>query len=105
MQRQECLTTYFQHLSSKTPLEEEIQIIYDTKTNDNKKETFIQVIKNQFGKNDTANKKIRTITYEVVAQLIDKKPDIVAELNYLNTQNTTFTKDVMKYKMNRRGKV
>lgn len=102
LQRQECLTIYFQHLEQKTSLEEEIQIIYDTKTNVNNRETFIQVIKNQFGKNNTINKKIRTITYEVVAQLIEKKPEIVSELNYLNTQNTTFTKDVMKYKLSSR---
>jgi tetratricopeptide (TPR) repeat protein len=105
IQRNECLIAYFQNLSSDKLLDAEIQTIYETKTNTTNNENFIQVIKNQFGKNDTINKKIRTITYEVVAQLMDKKPEIVSELNYLNTQNTTFTKDVMKYKMNRRGKV
>lgn len=105
IQKKECLTAYFQNLSTKKPLDTEIQSIYETKTNPFNKEAFFEVLKTQFGKNKEANKTIRAISYEIVSQLIDKKPEIVSELNYLNTENKSFTKDVVKYKLNRRGKL
>lgn len=102
IQNKECLQTYFQNLKDKTVLEEEIQTIYDTKTHETNKESFFQVIKSQFGKNEKVNKKVRTISYEIVSQLIDKKPEIASELNYLNTENKSFSKDVMTYKLKRK---
>lgn len=101
-QREECLSNYFQFLQKKKEIDQEIQIIYDTKTNDNNKRIFLQVIKKQFGKSDKMNKRIRDISYEIVAQYIHKSPEIVSELNYLNVQNTTFTKDALRFKLNKR---
>ncbi|NHN25748.1 hypothetical protein FIA58_008685 [Flavobacterium jejuense] len=104
IQNKDCLQAYFQNLKDKNNLEENIQTIYDTKTIETNKESFFQVIKGQFGKNDKVNKTVRSISYEIVSQLMDKKPEIVSELNYLNAQNTSFAKDVMQYKLNRRKK-
>ncbi|WP_130733872.1 lipopolysaccharide assembly protein LapB [Flavobacterium sp. J27] len=99
IQANECLTTYFQHLGKEKKMEEEIQLVYNTKTDVTNKEVFFQVIKKQFGRNKETNKTIRNISYEIVSQYIDRKPDMATELNYLNTQNTIFTKDVLKYKL------
>lgn len=104
IEAKECLHAYFQNLDQDSDLETEMQTIYETKTNDSKVK-FLQVIKNQFGKNASVNKKIRNISYEIVSHLVQKNPDIISELNYLNVQNTTFAKDVLKYKLKGSGKL
>ncbi|WP_236554568.1 hypothetical protein [Flavobacterium sp. 9AF] len=102
IQREDCLSNYFHFIQNQNSIDEEIKTIYDTKTNDNNKRIFLQVIKKQFGKNEQLDKNIRTISYEIVAEYIDKNPEIVSELNYLNAQNTTFTKDALRFKLNKR---
>uniref|UniRef100_UPI00404A1D61 tetratricopeptide repeat protein n=1 Tax=Flavobacterium sp. TaxID=239 RepID=UPI00404A1D61 len=104
IEAKECLHAYFQNLDQDSDLETEMQTIYETKTSDSKVK-FLQVIKYQFGKDVSVNKKIRNISYEIVSHLVQKNPNIISELNYLNVQNTTFAKDVLKYKLKGSGKL
>jgi tetratricopeptide (TPR) repeat protein len=94
----ECLILYFNKLANKEDLALEIQTIYETKIKESKS-LFLIVLKSQFGKDAIVNKKIRDISYQIVSELSHKNPNIISELNYLNIQNTTFVKDVLKYKL------
>jgi tetratricopeptide (TPR) repeat protein len=99
----ECLTMYFNKLAKKEDLATEIQTIYETKTKESKS-LFLEVLKSQFGKDAVVNKKIRDLSYQIVSELVHKNPHLISELNYLNVQNTTFTNDILKYKMKRNNK-
>lgn len=100
----ECLTNYFKNLDTGISLEGEIKSIYHEKTNISNRIVYFHVLKNLYGKSTSLDKLIRNISYEIVAQLMDSHIDLVAELNYLNSDNKNFAKDVLKYKITSRNK-
>lgn len=97
-----CLNNYFVNIDKVDDLEKEIQTIYNTEVDAKNNEAFLQLLKIEFKKDAQLEPVTRAIAYEIVASKIEKKSDISTELLSFNKENTSLSKDVMRYKLNSR---
>ena len=97
-----CLNNYFVNIDKVDDLEKEIQTIYNTEVDAKNNEAFLQLLKIEFKKDAQLETVTREIAYEIIASKIEKKSDISTELLSFNKENTSLSKDVMRYKLNSR---
>lgn len=97
-----CLNNYFVNIREVDDLEKEIQTIYNTEVDAKNNEAFLQLLKIEFKKDAQLEPVTREIAYEIIASKIEKKSDISTELLSFNKDNTSLSKDVMRYKLNNR---
>ncbi|HTI91440.1 MAG TPA: hypothetical protein VL727_12680 [Puia sp.] len=93
-----CLSFYFAAIADRRQLEGEIKKIYEEETNERNRELFLQVLKNQVGKNPDIPDTVRDIAYEIVADRIGENPLIVSELQAFNKKDKNLLKDILIYK-------
>lgn len=98
-----CLNNYFANISEMTELQKEIQTIYEEETSEENRESFLQLLKIEFKKDEALQEVTRDIAYEIIASKIEKKPSISSELVHFNRENTSLSKDIMKYKLNKKS--
>jgi tetratricopeptide (TPR) repeat protein len=94
-----CLNNYFVNIKSTEKLSGAIISIYNTEVSLDNSEMFLQVMKHEFKRNQDLERITKNIAYEIVADRINKTPEIVSELIYFNKNNKSLLKDVMKYKL------
>ncbi|MEP7094012.1 MAG: hypothetical protein ABI793_08130 [Flavobacterium sp.] len=97
-----CLNNYFANISVKE-LPAAITGIYESELNDSNKEKFLELLKHEYDKDKTLEDLTRGIAYEIVAEKVDKKPEIASQLIGFNRSNESFIKDVMKFKLKKRN--
>jgi tetratricopeptide (TPR) repeat protein len=97
-----CLNNYFANVTEVNELQNEIRDIYKHETNESNLESFLQLLKIEFKKEEALETLTRDIAYEIIASKIEKKPDISTELLHFNKSNPSISKDIMKFKLNSR---
>lgn len=97
-----CLNNYFENIKDNEELKHEIASIYQNETSSENQESFLQLMKIEFKKDKDLEELTKDIAYEIIASQIETKPDISSELVYFNKINKTISKDIMKYKLNKR---
>lgn len=100
-----CLNNYFANIQDIDVLKSRIIATYNNDVDETNNINFVQVLKNEYSKDDDDLKElIRNIVYEIVAEKIQEEPNVVSELIFFNKTDKQYTKDVMKYKLNRKTK-
>ncbi|MBF4469818.1 MULTISPECIES: hypothetical protein [Flavobacterium] len=94
-----CLNNYFVNIKSTEKLSESIISIYNAEVSPENSEMFLQVMKHEFKRNQNLEGITKNIAYEIVADRVNKRPEIVSELIYFNKKNKSIIKDVMYYKL------
>ena len=97
-----CLNNYFENIKDNEELKHQITSIYQNETSVDNQESFLQLMKIEFKKDRDLEGLTKNIAYEIIASKIETKPDISSELVYFNKINKTISKDIMKYKLNKR---
>ncbi|OFY83691.1 MAG: hypothetical protein A3F72_12820 [Bacteroidetes bacterium RIFCSPLOWO2_12_FULL_35_15] len=99
-----CLNNYFSNIRDIKILKREIETIYANDLNRQNSETFLQVIRHEYNKNNELSDSIREMAYEIVAAQIPKNPSIVSELKEFNLKDKELMKDTIRFKVNRKTK-
>ena len=99
-----CLNNYFANVTEINQLQEKIRNVYEHETNESNLESFLQLLKIEFKKEEALETLTRDIAYEIIASKIEKKADISSELLHFNKSNQSISKDIMKFKLNTRKK-
>ncbi|MBB4801937.1 tetratricopeptide (TPR) repeat protein [Flavobacterium nitrogenifigens] len=94
-----CLNNYFSNIKTTDELAETISEVYGKDVSETNSESFLQAIKQEFKRDQKMEELTKNIAYEIVANKIDKKPEIALELLHFNEKNRSMLKDVMKYKI------
>ncbi len=94
-----CLNNYFSNIKQTKNLEKAISGIYKHEVFLQNKEVFLQVIKQEFIKNDDLKPLTKDIAYEIISERITSNPQIVSELMFFNKEDKQLTKDIIKYKL------
>lgn len=97
-----CLSYYFSDIEDKKQLKYEIGRVYKEETSTELLESFLVVLKKEYERSLDLKEYTKEIAYEIIAKRIHQNPQIASELIAFNKTNTTITKDVMKYKFNRK---
>lgn len=95
-----CLNNYFANIFDVKKLDSEIQDLYK-KVPSHKKITYLQAMKHEFKKDEKLQSTTRDIAYEIIAEKIDSRSEIVNELKYFNPQDEVILKDISRYKTGR----
>ncbi|MDR1505020.1 MAG: hypothetical protein LBT43_21425 [Prevotella sp.] len=72
--------------------------MYNEDISEQNRESFLQVIKDEYARTEQVSDRIADIAYEIVSGSISKNPDIVSELSVFNKDNRQFSKDAMRFK-------
>lgn len=99
-----CLNNYFANIKSVEKASEAITAVYNDTVAETNSELFLQVIKHEFNRHEQLEEVTKNIAYEIVADKIDKKPEIASELIHFNQKNKSMVKDVMRYKLKAKNK-
>lgn len=94
-----CLNNYFANCESAEELSLAITTIYKEEISEINAPVFLHLLKHEFTKYGELEETIKNIAYEIVADRVNKKPEIVSELIYFNKKNKSIIKDVMYYKL------
>ncbi|MEN2398605.1 hypothetical protein GKZ90_0002345 [Flavobacterium sp. MC2016-06] len=97
-----CLNNYFANISLEE-LPDALTDIYKNEMKTSNKEKFLDLLKHEYEKDKTMEDLTRNIAFEIVADRIDKNPEIASRLIYFNKKNTSMTKDIMKFKLKKRN--
>lgn len=93
-----CLTHYFDDIHDLKTLKREITEIYKAKPAfDSKQEQLLDVIRNEYSKNNELAETIRDMAYEIVSGRIDSNPAIVSMLKSFNREDRELVKDTIRY--------
>ncbi|SDQ16562.1 pentatricopeptide repeat domain-containing protein (PPR motif) [Chryseobacterium soldanellicola] len=95
-----CLNNYFANIFDIKKLEGEIQNLYE-KVPSHKKITYLQAMKHEFSKDQRLQATTRNIAYEIIAEKIETRSEIVNELKHFNPQDEVILKDISRYKTGR----
>ncbi|UMQ41217.1 soluble NSF attachment family protein [Chryseobacterium sp. Y16C] len=95
-----CLNNYFTNIHDVKKLETEIQNLYQ-KTPEYKKITYLEAMKHEFKKDPKLQFTTRNIAYEIIAEKVANRSEIVNELKYFNPDDEVILKDISRYKMGR----
>lgn len=98
-----CLNNYFENISDETVLKKEIDHIYQHHTTETAKEPFLHALKIIFSKKQPLETQTKNIAYEIIAEKIASKPELASELIHFNKKDQSITKDILKYKLNRKN--
>ncbi len=94
-----CLNNYFANINQTSNIKKAISGIYKHEVFPENKEIFLQVMKQEFTKNDDLKEFTKNIAYEIIAERITSNPQIVSELMFFNKEDKRISKDVLKYKL------
>lgn len=95
-----CLNNYFANILDVEKLQSEIQELYK-KTPAYKKITYLDAMKYEFRKDPDLESITRNIAYEIIAEKIGTRSEIVNELKYFNPDDETILKDISRFKTSR----
>jgi len=95
-----CLNNYFANISDVKVLNIQIQELYD-KTPSDKKITYLEAMKYEFKKDQKLQNTSRNIAYEIIAEKVATRSEIVNELKYFNPDDQVILKDISRYKTGR----
>lgn len=95
-----CLNNYFANIFDVEKLQSEIQELYK-KTPAYKKITYLDAMKHEFRKDPDLESITRNIAYEIIAEKIGTRSEIVNELKYFNPDDETILKDISRFKTSR----
>lgn len=96
-----CLNNYFANIDDHQELIAEIERFYGTELIDAKSESFLQLMKHEYKKDENLKQPVRDIAYKIIASRIAANPQIASELVHFNKEDKNIVKDVMKYKASR----
>lgn len=92
-----CLNNYFANIFDIKKLESEIMNLYE-KTPDNKKITYLDAMKYEFKKSQELHAVTRNIAYEIIAEKVNTRSEIVNELKFFNPNDEVILKDISRFK-------
>lgn len=95
-----CLNNYFANIFEVKKLDQQIQELYE-KTPSDKKITYLEAIKHEFKKDPQLQNTTRNIAYEIIAEKVATRSEIVNELKYFNPNDEVILKDISRYKTGR----
>ncbi|RZJ49556.1 MAG: hypothetical protein EOO19_05210 [Chryseobacterium sp.] len=95
-----CLNNYFANIFDVKKLDQQIQELYE-KTPSDKKITYLEAIKYEFKKDPKLQNTTRNIAYEIIAENVASRSEIVNELKYFNPDDEVILKDISRYKTGR----
>lgn len=95
-----CLNNYFANIFDIQKLQSEIQELYGT-TPAHKKIIYLDAMKHEFKKDPKLESITRNIAYEIIAEKIGTRSEIVNELKYFNPDDEVILKDISRYKTGR----
>lgn len=95
-----CLNNYFANVFDVKKLEGEIQKLY-AKTPSYKKVIYLEAMKHEFKKDPKLQHAIRNIAYEIIAEKVGTRSDIINELKHFNPDDSVILKDISRYRTGR----
>ncbi|KFE99982.1 hypothetical protein IX39_04885 [Chryseobacterium formosense] len=95
-----CLNNYFANIFEIKKLDQQIQELYK-KTPSDKKITYLEAIKYEFKKDPKLQNTTRNIAYEIIAEKVATRSEIVNELKHFNPDDEVILKDISRYKTGR----
>ncbi|AYN00027.1 tetratricopeptide repeat protein [Chryseobacterium sp. 3008163] len=95
-----CLQNYFANIPEIGQLENEIQYLYEN-TSPDKKLVYLEAMKIEFKKDQRLQKPTRNIAYNIIAENINSRSEIVNELKHFNPDDEVILKDISRYKTGR----
>ncbi|GAA5095292.1 hypothetical protein GCM10023210_27820 [Chryseobacterium ginsengisoli] len=95
-----CLNNYFANIFDIKKLDDQIQWLYE-KTPSDKKITYLEAIKHEFKKDPKLQTTTRNIAYEIIAEKVTTRSEIVNELKHFNPDDEVILKDISRYKTGR----
>ncbi len=95
-----CLNNYFTNISDVKKLDEQIRELYG-KTPSEKKIIYLEAMKHEFKKDPKLQSTTRNIAYEIIAEKVATRSEIVNELKHFNPEDEVILKDISRYKMGR----
>jgi tetratricopeptide (TPR) repeat protein len=95
-----CLQNYFANIADVKVLGQEIQQIY-SRTPSDKKIIYLEAMKKEFKKAPELRVPTRNIAYEIIAEKVTTRSEIVNELKHFNPDDEVILKDISRYKTGR----
>lgn len=95
-----CLNNYFANVFDVKKLEVEIQKLYQ-KTPSYKKVIYLEAMKHEFKKDPKLQPLTRRIAYEIIAEKVGTRSEIINELKYFNPDDSVILKDISRFKTGR----
>jgi len=95
-----CLNNYFANVFDVKKLEAEIQKLY-AKTPSYKKAIYLEAMKHEFKKDPKLQPVVRNIAYEIIAEKVATRSDIINDLKYFNPEDSVILKDISRYRTGR----
>lgn len=95
-----CLNNYFANISDVKKLDQQIRELYG-KTPSDKKIIYLEAMKHEFKKDPKLQSTTRNIAYEIIAEKVATRSEIVNELKHFNPEDEVILKDISRYKMGR----
>lgn len=95
-----CLNNYFANISGTGALRQQIMELYE-KTSSDKKVIYLEAMKHEFRKAPELQSVTRNIAYEIIAEKVATRSEIVNELKHFNPEDEGILKDISRYKMGR----
>lgn len=95
-----CLNNYFANIFDIEKLDQQIQELYEKAPAD-KKITYLEAIKYEFKKDPKLQTTTRNIAYEIIAEKVTTRSEIVNELKHFNPGDEVILKDISRYKTGR----
>ncbi|NIF07128.1 hypothetical protein F3J23_16970 [Chryseobacterium sp. Tr-659] len=95
-----CLNNYFANIFDVKKLETEIQNLYHN-VPDHKKITYLEALKHEFKKDPKLQNTTRSIAYEIIAEKVGTRSEIVNELKHFNPNDEVILKDISRFKTGR----
>lgn len=95
-----CLQQYFDNIGDVKKLEHEILQIFG-RTPSDKKIIYLEAMKQEFKKAPELRVPTRNIAYEIIAEKVTTRSEIVNELKHFNPDDEVILKDISRYKTGR----
>jgi tetratricopeptide (TPR) repeat protein len=95
-----CLNNYFANIHDVQKLETEIRNLYE-KTPDYKKMIYLDAMKHEFRKDPKLQTTTRNIAYQIIAEKVGTRSEIVNELKFFNPDDEVILKDISRFKTGR----
>lgn len=95
-----CLNNYFANVFDVKKLETEIKDLY-LKTPSYKKVIYLEAMKHEFKKDPKLQTVTRNIAYEIIAEKVGTRSEIINELKHFNPDDSVILKDISRFKTGR----
>ncbi|MBB6372308.1 hypothetical protein [Chryseobacterium shigense] len=95
-----CLNNYFANIFDVKKLGTEIQNLY-LQTPSYKKTIYLDAMKHEFKKDPKLQSVTRNIAYEIIAEKVATRSEIINELKYFNPDDNVILKDISRFKTGR----